>query len=265
MRCLPFLLVMAVSVAAGYSRAAADELDREKLRTRCIDTSALVFGPDGTKDPAPLAGALILDQDKRLLLAPEHNLPDAATVLFPAYTAKGELRNKTDEYTDLWKKGDRWAGKVTHRDKFRGLAVIELERALPDRARPAQFSRRSTATGAILYAIQFSSDRDEAWGIVSGKVRQVGKVPTLGTGAGPHPPGLMMVSSTAPRLSGPECGLFDELGRVVGFDEVPIARPGASTVTLRLDVAEVRAFLTENKVPFQSAPDEPGAKDAKSK
>src|SRR5262249_25011142 len=196
MWCLPYQLRVAVCVVAACSPAAADEPDLKKVRARCIDTSALVFGPDGTKDPAPLAGALVLDRDKRLLLTPEYGLTTAPTVLFPAYTAKGELQTKADDYAQLWKKVERWTGKVTHRDKFRGLAVIELDRALPDRARPAQFSGRSTATGANLYAIQFSSDQDEAWGFVSGKVRQVAMARVLGNWAGRDPPGQMMGSST---------------------------------------------------------------------
>jgi hypothetical protein len=134
------LSVLAVTIvgAVGPSRATAGEPDQKKLYARCVDCSALIFGPESTKEPAPLAGAIILDRDKRLVLARSYNVPDAPTAIFPAYTAKGELRNRPTDYPDLWRKGELWKGKVLHRDKWRDVTVIELDRALPDRALPAE-------------------------------------------------------------------------------------------------------------------------------
>src|SRR5215211_345945 len=92
------ILWVAVVATAGAAPAAAADPDPEKLFARCVDAAALVYGPADAKEPTPRAGALVLDPGKRLLLAPSTGVPDAPTVLFPAYTAKGELRNKPADY-----------------------------------------------------------------------------------------------------------------------------------------------------------------------
>jgi hypothetical protein len=248
----------------GQTKDADEKRAFEKLWARCVDSSALVFGLESTKERQPIAGALVLDREKHLLLSLDYDLPDHPTVVFPTYTAKGELRNKPSEYVELWKKGERWKGKVQHRDKYRGLVVIELDRALPDRAKPAEFARQSAAIGSTIHALgQLPLEPEASWNWTEGKVRGVGKEVPIVTGhEAPHPPSRMILTSTAPRGSGPEFGLFNLSGHVVAFPEPSSGTP--RQVEVRLDVTEVRAFLIENKVPFKSA-EEPAAKDKKAK
>jgi hypothetical protein len=246
---------------ATSDKDSGDKLDLEKMLARCVDSSALVFGPEGTKEPRPIAGALVLDREKHLLLGPDYKVPDDPTVVFPAYTAKGELRNRPSDYVELWKKGERWKGKVLHRDKERGLVVIELDRAPPERARPAEFAQK-VQQGITVYSLaQLAVEREPVWELSQGAVRAAGKLEPRGR-PGPTPPKRSTVISTVEQGPGPEFGLFDRRGWLVALPALPFVT--SQKVNIHIHVDEAREFLTEKKVPFKSA-EEPAAKDRKAK
>jgi len=243
----------------GQTKDADEKRAFEKLLVRCVDSSALMFGPVGTKEPQPIAGALVLDREKHLLLGPDYKVPDDPTVVFPAYTTKGELRNKPSEYVELWKKGERWKGKVLHRNTERGIVVIELDRALPERAQPVEFAPPEIKPGITVYNLgQLTVKREPVWEFSQGLVRSAGKVGHLG---GPVPKRSTVVSSVE-RGPGPEFGLFDRGGRLVGLPSLPFAT--SQRANLHKHVNEAREFLTEKKVLFKSAED-PAANDKKAK
>ena len=79
---------------------------------------------------------------------------------------------------------------------------------------------------------------------------------------GPTPPKRSTVISTVERGPGPEFGLFDRRGWLVGFPSRPFVT--SQKVTIHFHVDEAREFLTEKKVPFKSA-EVPAAKDTKTK
>jgi hypothetical protein len=259
------LVIAALVTAVAFGRSSAAEPDLDKLLAKCVDTTALVFGPDRTKEPAPVAGALVLDLDKRLVLAQSTNVPDATNVLFPAYADKGELRNQLTDYAGRSTVGKEWVGKVLYRDKKRDLVVIRLDRALPARARPAMFSAGSAPFASTIRALcQPATDGDKVWGLAEGTVRTVSDEPIwFGFGRPANWAAPMQVVATAQRGKGLDFGLVSESGDVLGYS----SRPGSdgARVFFWMDVTELRAFLSENGVSFQTAPDRSKAGDTKRK
>jgi hypothetical protein len=245
----------------GLERLLA-EWEADKLLGQVVDATALVFGPDGTKEPVPLAAALVLDRDKRLLLSTSRNVPDAPTVVFPAYTEKGEFRNATADYVALWKKGERRVGKVVHRDDRRGLAVIELGQPLPERARAAEFLPAHAQPGSDVYALVEPKRPDgRLWKIEKGIVRSYGDVdlhfgPDI---ARPKSPNRLM--TTNPRGSGLDGGLYKAAGQVAGFASPPVST--VDEINKWIDVGEIREFLEDKKVPFRTAPKDGGGRHEK--
>jgi hypothetical protein len=246
------LWLVAPAELLAQPKDSGDKSDFDKLFARCVDSSALVFAPEDRNEPIQRAGALVLNREKRLLLAPHTDIADEPTVVFPAYTSKGELLNKVADYADLWKKGKRWKGKVLHWDKDRDLVVIELDRPLPERARPAEFAVLTVMLRSTVYSLgQPFADDGPVWKLGEGNVRAVGKEDYIGRGP---PPGRVVryrVASTAPRGTGPECGLFNSSGHVVALQLPGVGHP--QQVETRLDVIEATGFLAAKKVPFESA------------
>jgi hypothetical protein len=256
-------VVLVAVLLTGPSVAwASDDAAGPNLFRRALESAALVcWSNHGTDGGWPRAGAVVLDRGKRLVLAAEKGMPDATFVLFPLYTAKGEVRSDPNVYVVPAKAEERWKGKVVRRDKVRGLAVIELDRALPDRAREAEFATASATVGSVVYSLGQSPDEKVMWGLARGTVREVGNEVFVGSGPSTR---RVVVTATTPRGTGPECGQFDPAGRAVGLAHYAIPGP-AGGVCGRIDVTEIRAFLTENKVPFRTAPADPAPKADKPK
>jgi hypothetical protein len=242
---LAFACVAVLEMALGSAGAA--EPIRDKLPASCVDATALVFGPVERDATPPLAGALVLDWDKRLLLTHSTGVPDTPSVVFPAYSDTWDLLTDPANYLTLWKQAERWGGEVLHRDKNRDLAVLRLDRGLPWRAEPAAFARKAPAEGTAAYALadgKTTSGVARHFAIADGKVLAADKA---GGNKG------RTVTASVPAGSGLTCGLFDAAGLVVGVGAAPGPRIDTSAW---LDVSEVRAFLVEKKVPFRPTDEE---------
>jgi hypothetical protein len=75
------LWLVAPAELLAQPKDSGDKSDFDKLFARCVDSSALVFAPEDRKEPIQRAGALVLNREKRLLLAPHTNVADEPTVV----------------------------------------------------------------------------------------------------------------------------------------------------------------------------------------
>jgi hypothetical protein len=245
------LAVCAVALATTTSfQASADEPVRVPALPLNVFATALVFGPvDGDAAP-PLAGALVLDLDRRLLLTRSRGVSDKPSVVFPAYS-DDKLMTDPANYLALWKRPERWNAEVLHRDRDRDLAVIRLEGYLPSLTATAELAPRAPDAGTTVRALTTLRPPGKAaryWETVEGKVVTAGKARPAG-----------VATDTALTDSDPVWALVDANGSVVAVNGSPRkgGRPGEPATTW-LDVADVRAFLTDKKVPFRrTAADSP--------
>jgi S1-C subfamily serine protease len=241
-------------------RLAADEkFDANALYEKGVRSCVFLVVPL-KEGPAEGTGTLI-DAKQRLVLTCFHIVDESDTVAaqFPVRLKDGSLEDKKKKYLERVKDGQAIKGKVLFRDKSRDLALVQLDKLPPDT--PAlPLDKDSVRVDEVVISIGNWRSIATAFFTMRHTVRAVEVMDlAFGRGDGAFRIKAKMIHLTepgpVPTSGGP---VIDRHGHLVALkDGVPI---GIGSSSVSIDVTEVRAFLTENKVELPEPKAEPGPK-----
>jgi hypothetical protein len=196
------------------------------------------------------APGVILDRDKRRLLAPDIGEATAVRVAFPAFSPAGAFETDADDLRDRAAGRRAVAGEVVARDQRCGLTLIRLDRDPPSSARAARLADR-VEVGAPVWRLGVRvPEGRELWEVAEGRVQSVGREAGPGRAAGSaagRPREIVTKLDSGADAEGP---LFDRRGAVLGFSR---STDDLHRTQAFVHVDEIREFLRVNKVELPPA------------
>lgn len=231
-------------------RPSAPDPAAARLRRHAVPSMAYV----AVLNPRALvirhAPGVILDRDKRLLLAPDIGEATAVRVAFPAFSPAGEFETDADDLRDRAAGRRAVAGEVVARDQRCGLTLIRLDRDPPSSARAARLADR-VEVGAPVWRLGVRvPEGRELWEVAEGRVQSVGREAGPGRAAGSaagRPREIVTKLDSGADAEGP---LFDRRGAVLGFSR---STDDLHRTQAFVHVDEIREFLRVNKVELPPA------------
>jgi S1-C subfamily serine protease len=172
----------------------------------------------------------------------------------------GTLRTQKKWYLEEVRAGRGLAGKVLHRDPARDLALVQLDKVPADT--PALTLARNGLKADDPFSVIFNPPAvDYVFAALSAKTRAVGRQ-EVDIGKGDR--AIRLRARTVDYFGPVGCGtgsgapLLDRRGSVVGVSTSIYFGPVSPDRAI--DVTEVRAFLTENKVELPEPKTDPAPK-----
>ena len=230
------LIVWAMFVGLALPGLVRAEDASAKLYVKALDASGWVIGKASSG-----AGCLV-DGPNRLMLTNYHVVQEEETVqvAFPVFTGETVIDNR-DFYWKNWKLLSL-GGKVIHCDKKRDLALIQLD-TLPRTAVPLKLADQLPRVGERLYRVGSPGADRECWQQTEGKVRELTKINLT------YPTKQNVIAravvSELPGTNGHSgAAVLNGQGELVA---VHAAKEDARSLSVSIDVNEVRAFLAEGR------------------
>jgi hypothetical protein len=151
----------------------------QQLYERLLHSVVWIYGEDKTGTNAWTGCGGVVHVGRRLIITTRHVVePDIEggkvgklMVLFPQWEAKEQLINDKKHYSDLLKAGKGQTASVLRSDKDRGLAVIQLEGALPKDTEAIKVAPWRARTGDHLVSVSRPGASSAAWSLIAGSVR----------------------------------------------------------------------------------------------
>jgi S1-C subfamily serine protease len=240
------LLTLGFGWLATPSARAGDD-DGSKIYQNMLRSTVWILSPKGGGKAATGTGSLV-ERQKGIVLTNYHVVgrTDEAILLFPAFTIKKELIAERKHYLNAVNSAGV-PGKVIARDKSRDLALIQLSQ-VPDGARAVSISPGSASPGQNVHSVGNPGGSGALWVYTPGKVRQVyNKEWSVASPEEVMNFKAKIVETDSQTNPGDSGGpLVNEKGLLVGVTQGGAV--GANALSTFIDVSEVRAFLTNNKI-----------------
>ena len=238
--CAATMLFVCASSALGQSESG------EKIYQRTLRGTTWILGMRN-EGMASGTGALI-DAKHKWVLTNYHVAGEANRIIvfFPRFR-DGKLIAERSEYQDLLRKGAGIAAKVAYRDQRRDLVLLELE-SVPHGAEPIHLARQSPSPGQRVHSVGNPGRSGALWLYTQGTVRQVyEKHWRVRDGSSTLEFTARVVETQSPTNPGDSGGpLVNDQGDLVGVTQGMAV--DASLLSLFIDVSEVKAFLSHNKL-----------------
>ncbi len=124
-----------------------------------------------------MGSGFAVNAEKRLVVTNFHVVgrEHRVAVVFPLYDARGELGTDASRYE---RRAEELAveGEVIDVSEECDLALIRVDRRLPDRAAAVPLARQPAATGSVVYSVGGSGAEDNLlWRLTKGNVRGRGQ------------------------------------------------------------------------------------------
>jgi S1-C subfamily serine protease len=215
------------------------------IYARLLKSTAMIIRPEGN-GLARGSGSLV-HRGQRLVLTNYHVVGDASEVYvtFPLYE-NGKLIVESKQYTRHYEEKFVKA-KVVRVLKGQDLALVQLEK-LPAGTPAVRLAPKSAQPGDAVHSIGNPGASDAAWLYTKGEVRQVShKTWSARAGNNLLPFDAEVLETTSPTNPGDSGGpLVNERCQLVGVTHG--ANAGARSVSIFIDISEVRKILKEQGV-----------------
>ncbi len=207
-----------------------------RLYGKALDSSGWVIGKGSAG-----AGCLV-DGPNRLMVTNYHVVKDQdqVSVAFPVFVGDMLVADR-DFYWKNWKILSVSA-KVIFRDETRDLALIQVD-SLPRTASPVTFAEKLPKVGERIYRVGSPSADQECWLQTEGNVRELKKV-DLTYPSKQHVAATAVVSELPGTNGHSGAAVLNERGELVA---IHAAKENARSLSVSIDVNEVRAFLTAGR------------------
>src|SRR5262249_38224769 len=236
------------------------DFSSEDLYERVVNSCVFIIVPkDSRKDRRgfSMGSGSLIDAEKRYIITNHHVVEDSdfVYVQFPTYL-RGKVVTDKKIYIENVAPGSAIEARLLHRDRARGLAIIQADK-IPPGARAIPLAKDSPRQGTTVWNIGSPGAVEQLFSITEGKVRAVGvEEHDIGQGAEAIHLKAKVITATNPIIPGDSGGpLFNKKGELVGVTES--GHTGAQQVNRFVDVTEVRAFLKQKSITFKEPDDEP--------
>jgi len=266
-RRIPFALagVAAAALAAlapAQRPAAPPILSGKEIYQKCLKSTALILRLEGDR-MAQGSGSLI-DVPGRLVLTNYHVVgsADQVIVFFPAFDKQGHLIAEREYYADQLRKELRKdkggvVGKVIAREPRCDLAVVKLDK-LPSGTPAVRLAKDSVGPGDTVHSIGNPGLSGALWVYTPGSVKTTYKrsIPVAGSRRElPFEVNARIVETTSPVNPGDSGGpVFNSAGELAAVTQGMMSEEAARSISIFIDVGEVRQFLTKHNIRITNAP-----------
>jgi S1-C subfamily serine protease len=200
----------------------------------------------------------VIDVPKRYVLTNYHVVGDAkkVNVFFPQFDRSKQLISDKEHYVQQLRNRTGFVeGEVIARSQRQDLAVLQLP-ALPPGTVAARLAKESLGPGDTVHSIGNPGASGALWVYTPGSVKAVYKrsIVTRG-GEGEFMLNARIVETTSPVNAGDSGGpVFNSAGELAAVTQGHLSEEAARSISIFIDISEVRALLAEHKIRITTPP-----------
>jgi hypothetical protein len=198
---------------------------------------------------------VIIDREKRLVLVQDPGEAKSIRVVFPIFDKDGAFVNDPKPYAKAVEGDKAGVGKLFYRDETRHLALIQLDKELPDGVAALPMAGEDPRIGSQVWRVGAVDDSSALWGVKETPIRFSGWS-ILKFEKGKDAAAGIKIVVPAGISEKTDAVLLNRAGKLCGFgiptaDQTP-GEPGGGTIFLLrfqfTTVSEVQAFLASHKI-----------------
>lgn len=217
---------------------------------RSIRSVVWVFQPTGGGKARTGSGTLI-DTKDRLIITNYHVVGNDPTafVMFPVLDKNGNPINNKDEYVNLVRTNRAPKGKILATDPKRDLALIQIVDPIAKDTPAIRIAKDGVGPSDVIHCIGNSGVSAGLFDYCKGDVRNVAHKKARPRDADPpFEIDMKMIEHSAPINKGQSGGpVFNDAGELVGVTQGVVSGEGINSISIAVDLSEVKEFLKANK------------------